>query len=146
MHSPAFRSRIDPLLALLVFVPLLGVCGLVLQRVTTRPETAGIFTLIIIALSVVLMVWMFVSTTYRFKDSELVVKCGPFRRRVPVASIRRVTRTRTLQSAPALSLQRLEIAFGSHETVIISPKDEVGFLAALQARVPTVQLPPVARK
>jgi len=61
----------------------------------------------------------------------------------PLRDIRRLTRTRGVLSAPALSLQRLEVQYGRHSAVMISPNDESGFLDALRSRAPQAELPGV---
>jgi hypothetical protein len=141
MDPQVFRSRIDPLLAALVFVPVLVVCGVVLQRAMARGQPPSGVTLATLVLSIGLVVWIFTTTSYRFVDRDLLVQSGPLRVRIPVAQIRRVTRTRSVLSAPALSLQRLEIEYDTHSVVVISPRDETGFLAALKVKVPSAELP-----
>lgn len=141
MNSQVFRSRIDPLFAVLLFVPILGVCGLVLQKTLRSGQPVSVTALVTIALSLGFVVWIFAATSYRFTESQLLVQSGPFRTRVPVEKIRRVTRTRTVVSAPALSLQRLEITYDKGSTVVISPKDEAGFLAVLKTNAPDAELP-----
>ena len=141
MDPQVFRSRIDPLLAALVIVPVLVACGVVLQRAAARGQPPSGVTLATLVLSVGLVAWIFTTTSYRFVDHDLLVQSGPMRVRVPVAQIRRVTRTRSVLSAPALSLQRLEIEYDTHRFVVISPKDEAGFLAALKVNAPSAELP-----
>ena len=141
MDPQVFRSRIDPLLAALVFVPVLVACGVVLQRSVARGQPPSGVTLATLVLSVGLVAWIFTTTTYRFVEGVLLVQSGPMRVRVPVAQIRRVTRTRSVLSAPALSLQRLEIEYDKHSVVVISPQDEAGFLAALKVKAPSAELP-----
>jgi uncharacterized membrane protein YdbT with pleckstrin-like domain len=141
MDSLVFRSRIDPLLAGLVFAPILLVLGLMVQRLVVRGQWPGTVTLATLVLSIGIVGWIFATTSYRFAESELVVQSGPLRVRVPFAQVRRVTRTRSVLSAPALSLRRLEITYGSHSAVVISPEDEARFLATLRERSPDAELP-----
>ena len=141
MDSLEFRSRIDPLLAGLVFLPIFGVVGLIVYRALVRGQSPGGVTIATLALSIGVIGWIFATTSYRFAERELVVKSGPLRVRVPFDTILRVTRTRSLLSAPALSLQRLEIVYEKHRTVVISPQDDQGFLASLRERAPGADLP-----
>ena len=141
MDPMEFRSRIDPILAGFVFVPILGVMGLVVQRALMRGQSPGIVTVATLALSIGVIAWIFATTSYRFAERELVVKSGPLRVRVPFDKILRVTRTRSVLSAPALSLQRLEIVYEKHRTVVISPQDEARFLATLRERAPSADFP-----
>ena len=141
MDSLEFRSRIDPLLASMVLLPMLGVIGLVVHRVFVRGQSLSVVTIATLALSIAVVGWIFATTSYHFAARELVVKSGPLRVRVPFDTILRVTRTRNVLSAPALSLRRLEIVYKRNRTVVISPHDEQGFLAALRARAPRAELP-----
>lgn len=141
MEPLEFRSRIDPLLAGLVFAPILGVIGLVVQRALVRGQSPSTVTVATLALSIGVIGWIFATTSYRFAERELVVTSGPLRVRVPFDKILRVTRTRSVLSAPALSLQRLEIVYEKHRTVVISPQDEARFLATLHERAPRADLP-----
>lgn len=77
----------------------------------------------------------------RFMERDLLVQSGPMRVRVPLAKVHRVTSTRSVLCAPALSLQRLEISYDQHGTVVISPNDEPRFLAMLQERALSAELP-----
>ncbi len=141
MNPLEFRSRIDPLLAGLVVAPILGVIGLVVQRALVHGQSPSTVTVATLALSIGVIGWIFATTSYRFAEHELVVTSGPLRVRVPFDKILRVTRTRSVLSAPALSLQRLEIVYEKHRTVVISPQDEAKFLATLHERAPRADLP-----
>jgi hypothetical protein len=141
VDAVTFRSRIDLGLAALIFGPLIAACGLVLQRAVARGQIPSMITVGTLAASIGLVAWIFATTAYRLTERELLVTSGPLRVRVPLAEIRRVTRTHSLLSAPALSLQRLEIAYATHGLVVISPKDEAAFLATLKAKAPGVELP-----
>jgi len=90
----------------------------------------------------------FASGTVRLRASAsnctampALVTSGPLRVRVPLAQIQRITPTRSVRSAPTLSLDRLEITYGKGQVVIISPKDHAAFFAAVAARAPQAQLP-----
>jgi Bacterial PH domain len=115
MDPLVFRSRIDPLLAAFVVVPIGGVIGLVVQRVIVRGQSPSAVTVGALVLSIGLVAWIFATTSYRFTERELVVQSGPLRVRVPFDTIRRVTRTRSFLSAPALShIRRTITSLDSH--------------------------------
>lgn len=74
-------------------------------------------------------------TSYTLKETSLRIRCGPFRWQVPYESIQSVTRSRTLLSGPALSLDRLAISCtGRWLPVVISPDDHQRFFADLAER------------
>jgi hypothetical protein len=136
-----FRSRIDPLLVALIVIPIVGVAAVVVQQGVSRGESPNIMVFVSLAASLGVFAWLAATTSYRFTDQELVVRSGPLRYRVPLAKIRRVTRSRSLLSAPAMSMRRLEIAYNTHDTVLISPNDEAEFLATLKRKAPHAELP-----
>jgi len=141
MDTLVFRSRIDPLLAAFVFVPLAITTALQMQRALARGVMPSPISVGVTGLVFALVAWIFAGTSYRVSDTTLAVRSGPLRVTVPLREIRRVTRTRSVLSAPALSLRRLEVQYGPHSTVVISPHDEVGFLDALRSRAPQAELP-----
>lgn len=77
---------------------------------------------------------MLATTDYRFRDDSLHIRSGPFNWTIPVSGIRRIERSRSLVSGPALSLDRLLIRYGKHDWILISPKDKEGFLSELESR------------
>ena len=92
----------------------------------------------LLLLSVGLPVWLIVATNYTLSVAALDVRCGPFVWRVPLREIRSITPTRNPLSSPALSLDRLRIAFGQSKSIMISPRDKERFLKELRNRVPAV--------
>jgi len=85
------------------------------------------------ALGVGLPLWVLTSTSYTLTSGHLVVRSGPFRRRIPIADIVEVTPTTNPLSAPALSLNRLRVT-SRGASVTISPADRGRFVADLEAR------------
>jgi hypothetical protein len=96
--------------------------------------------LIAAALSLGLPLWLLAGTYYELAGGQLLVRCGPFRTRIALDQVRSVKPSRSLASAPALSLDRLAIAYGRFGTVLISPRNKAGFIAALRQQAPGVQI------
>jgi hypothetical protein len=67
---------------------------------------------------------------YGLDDTQLVVRFGVCRKRIPLADISEVHPTHNPLSSPALSLDRLHIQFGLgfFTAVMISPADQGRFL------------------
>ena len=137
-----FRSEVSVgLLGLLVvalFLPLGVTTFIVTPRADARPAllaAGGIHALV-----VVFVVWMYATTDYRVEGDELRIRSGPFRWRVNLPSVRRLRATRSPLSAPALSLNRIEIEYGRFATVLVSPADRQGFIRAVLARAPNAAL------
>lgn len=92
----------------------------------------AVFTLL---LACGLPLWLLASTYYRIDASALIVRSGPFRWTVPLSEIRSVRPSRSLLSSPALSLDRIRIDYGRGRSLMVSPRDREGFLAAIQRRM-----------
>ena len=78
-----------------------------------------------------LPIWMLLSTYYQVGEHELKVRCGPFVWRIDRSSIQSIKPSRTLLSSPALSLDRLEIRYGDHRSIMVSPLSREAFIEDL---------------
>lgn len=68
---------------------------------------------------------------YEILPSQLTVRCGLMRWRIPLSSIQEIRPTRNPLSAPAWSLDRLQIDYsknGERRSLLISPKDKSAFM------------------
>lgn len=92
---------------------------------------------------ILLFAWIWFETGYTITETELLVKCGPFREKIPFGKIRSVRRSRSLLSSPALSLDRLEIRHSQGFTgfTLVSPVDTATFLEELKKRCPQADFP-----
>lgn len=80
------------------------------------------------------------SVAYQLDGDELTIRCGIlFKRTLSVQSIRSIRPTRNPLSAPAASLDRLEISFNKFDTILVSPKDKEGFIGQLRAVNPNIE-------
>jgi len=97
-----------------------------------------ILPLLLVA-SALVIVWSLFETSYRVVGSDLVIRSGPFRSRVPIASIASVTPTHSVSAALALSTNRLDLRCANPERhVLVSPKEPVAFIGALRNVKPTI--------
>lgn len=96
-------------------------------------------SLVLIGVALGWGVWVYASTAYIVTEGGLLVQCGPMRRWADARLVERVRPIRTLLSAPALSLDRLEVS-GGFGAVVVSPKDQKGFVLALRRVAPQVRL------
>jgi len=81
-----------------------------------------------------LPLWLMTSTNYTLCNTTLLVRCGPFKWRVPIEQITTITPTSNPLSSPALSLDRLRIDYGRGQSIMISPKDKSQFIQDLESR------------
>ncbi|MBZ0213861.1 MAG: PH domain-containing protein [Nitrospirae bacterium] len=92
-----------------------------------------------VAAGVFVLVWVLVGALawpveYVLSDEELVVRSGVIRWRVPLGEFVSISATRDPSSAPAWSLDRLKISYGT-KFIMISPDRREEFLDDLEQRV-----------
>ena len=69
------------------------------------------------------------STEYTITEAGILkVKCGfIYNKRFDISKIKSIAKTGNLFASPAPSLDRIELAYGKYDIIIISPKDKDGF-------------------
>jgi hypothetical protein len=130
-----FRSKVDRKLQMIGLITPVVALIAIGTTASVGPELLLLPALLTTGVAA-LTVWIVLSTYYEFTRDLLVAHCGPFSWRIPLNAISRVRESRSVRSGPALSMDRLEIAWGEGRVLLISPADKPGFLAALQARAP----------
>jgi hypothetical protein len=90
-----------------------------------------------------LMLWGCHNIRYELTPSDLIVRAGPFRTTLPLDTIVEVFPTNNPLSAPAPSLDRLQIDYrqetGAKSFALISPKDKEGFVRDLASAAPRLR-------
>jgi hypothetical protein len=128
-----FPSKRDWWLGLLIW-------GLVLLAAVPAFLTPGKGQFIIMFAVILFVGWIWFGTGYGISDDELKIRCGPFRQRIPLREIKEIKKTRSPLSAPACSLDRMEITYGKSKRVMISPADKEGFIRLLVGKSPQIHL------
>lgn len=85
---------------------------------------------------------LWVGTYYLVEGDTLVISGGIVKRRIPIAQITTLRKTRNPLSSPALSMNRIEVSYGIGHMVLISPKEQQAFIDMLLAQNPTIQVDP----
>lgn len=83
---------------------------------------------------------LFFTTHYSIESKTLKIRCGFSRQEVDIASIRKIDDGMNWVSAPALSIDRLELFLHGYDSVVVSPKDKIGFIKELLAIKPSIDL------
>ena len=138
LDHQTFRSKVDAWLTLVVAGGL-GAMWLAPVRRIWAGRTIDTLDIIGPFLATAFIVWVFGSTYYVITADSLIVRAGPIRRTVPLRSVQRLRATHNPLSSPALSLDRIEVRYGS-KRVLISPEDKRGFVSAVMKRSPAVVL------
>jgi hypothetical protein len=93
------------------------------------------FMAVFILIIGLLITYCFVNTYYLIDGNSLVVRSGfLFNKTIPIQSIFEIRDTKSILSAPALSLDRIEVKYNKRDSVVISPKDKLHFIDELQKR------------
>ena len=126
MRKTVYRSGVDLWLIVFVFGVVAGVYGVILfTYFSWSMFITGVLLLTIIA-------WALFDIKYIILDNSLIVSCfsGLFKSTFDIKEITSVRATRTIQSSPAASLDRLEVKCG-RRSVVLSPRKKQEFLAHL---------------
>jgi len=144
LPEEVFRSKVDLWLVLLVFGGTLGGLAVAMSSPSSRaglPRAAGVGIMAVTtALLVLLGVWTYRTTAYVLDDDAMYVRCAGLNWHIAYRDIKSVRATHNPLSAPALSVDRLEIRYGKYAWVLISPKDRAAFIAALKRRAPELEV------
>lgn len=130
------RSKRDAWIVILVWAGmLLGISGAVMQFRSGSPLLHRAMVLGLSVIVVALVLSLLYGISYTLRDEELLIRCGPFRQRIPLAKIDRVRPSRNPLSSPAASLDRLSIKWNEErKRVLISPVDKMEFMNAIDRR------------
>ena len=82
---------------------------------------------------------LLVPCRYTLESDHLLIRCGLIRQRIAYRDITAITPSRSLWSAPALSLQRVKLSYGRTSSQLVSPRERAVFIQALQHRVYAAQ-------
>ena len=130
-----FKSKIDIWLGLVIIISVLFCLAVTIGMAVIMDAAGMLFSLMVMALGVLLPLWILFGTRYVITQDSLEVKSGPFAWHIPISSITSVRKTRNPLSSPALSMDRLQIHYQSGKSLMVSPKDRQGFLAAIHQEI-----------
>lgn len=116
-----------------IVVPMSMIYGVI-----TEPSA---ILLLITALIIVLLCILFFGTKYVIEEDELIVYGGLYKKRIQIKQIRSLRPSKNPLSAPAMSIDRIEITFDPHiQVVLVSPKDKELFVKKLLEVNPNISL------
>lgn len=127
------RSKKDTWLILIIFASVLIplATGIFLLIGTDVDGPLGWALFIIGANTGLVILLLTYPLRYEILPSQLKVRCGLMRWLIPLASIQEVRPTRNPKSAPAWSLDRVQIDYlvdGRTRSLLISPEDKSAFM------------------
>jgi len=80
------------------------------------------------------LMWIWFKTGYTIRDNFLKIQYGPFKWKIKINEIDSIRETRNPFTAPALSMDKVEINYAKFKTVAISPKDKFEFISQLRKK------------
>lgn len=135
MHKTIYRSSISP--AIVLFL----IAVFVFSGKPIVQEGFSWSAIIFLLLPIAFVVYVFASIKYTIVDDHLEVSDGILiRTAIPIQNIKRIKKTRSLLSAPAASLDRIEITYNDNDYIIISPKHRIQFLQHLTSINPNIDI------
>lgn len=129
-----FKSKIDVWFIVLLIL----LFGLILVRLFYDENWIGFaFILFVVAF----ITYMFSTTFYIIENKKVFIKCGIFYNlSIDIANIKRISDSYNIISSPALSFSRIEILYNKFDTVLISPKDKLRFIEAIEKINPQTEI------
>lgn len=124
-----FPSRIDLWIGLALSLPVVLLLGSAVHLLGSGGEV-WVPLLILIGHLGILCAFV-LPCSYRVTSERLMIRAGLLKESIPLDDVQSVVPTRSILSAPALSLQRLEVRLRSGGVRIVSPRDSEGFRAAV---------------
>jgi hypothetical protein len=134
-----FRSRVSP--GLVAFIGAVFFGPLIVDgfKGSAKSELGWVAAFLFGLFS--LIVYFFVTTRYRISGRDLIIQMGWFNySTISIDSIRSIEPSRSILSAPAPSLRRLEIKYNQWDSVLVSPCDQAGFNQCLMTINPNIQI------
>jgi len=144
-NSTIHTSKKDWWIVLIIVGTAIVLAVVALQQISTRGFTQpptwitlGAF----IFYTAIVSIFAF-PVSYEIKPPDLLIRSGLTRSRIPLDAIEAVKPTRNPLSAPALSLDRLQIDYRKKDKIafnLISPQDKTAFLKELVEKTEGLQL------
>ena len=134
-----FKSKIDFWLASIIFSTAFFCVAIVVPMMVRGDLENWILSFMIVILGVVLPLWLLTSTKYKLTEELFHIYCGPFRWDIKLESIQSIEETHNTLSSPALSLDRLRIAYDQDKTIMISPVQKQGFVNVIGHHLSTLK-------
>lgn len=133
-----FKSKVDLWLLVAIDVVVFYACYSIIQSGAVWTTMIGKLALIVGLMAYITYVLFYIK--YEFRGSYLVIYYQPFvKRSIKIDKIKRVEATCNPLSAPAASLDRLKLTYVGG-SILVSPKDKVGFIAYLQHSNPNIKV------
>lgn len=127
-----YKSKVDWWLGLFLVYPIFRSVASIIEG-----EWIGYIGIVLCLLFVV---FISKSTGYIISENHLIVKCMfIINDKIEISKIRKIEKTNSILSSPALSLDRIAIKFNKYDEVYISPKERQAFIDELLKINPEIE-------
>ena len=128
-----FPSKIDCWLLVLLIVAIAGqVFALIAVMIGDASGPVRVAVPAMMAGGVLLTVSVLLRTHYTVSNDKVRIVSGPFVWTIAISEITEIEESRSALSSPALSLDRLRVAYKPDKYILVSPLDKLGFLKAIE--------------
>ena len=134
MKNNTYRSKTGAWLAIVT----IAVCAILYLPLIFISFSWG--ALIILLVLTYFICDMLLNIRYTIDGTALQLRCGFFKSTCDIRQIKEISRTRTIESAPAASLDRIRIRFKKGGDVILSPMHKEEFIRHLMSINPDIRV------
>ena len=128
-----FKSKTGLLIIATVFGTVALLIGLPVYHYLDSGVAPGWPVYLIIAALIALMLWFWFGTRYRIDTMYVHYRCGPFRGKIAINTIREVELNTTMWSGfrPALGTKGIVVKYNKYDEIYFSPDTNETFIQAL---------------
>lgn len=129
MQIKVYKSKISYGVLVTIFLLFFGI--FIYQFFNNNATTKSLVIVFIIhSVTLLFLVYMFVSIKYIIQNKVLKIKCSVFfNKTIAIDSITKIEKTNSLLSSPAASItDRIELSYNKFDSIIISPKCKSDFI------------------
>lgn len=129
-----FKSKIDIWMGIIfILLPIVMIYAAI--------KEPDVITIVITLLIIIMLAMLFFGTKYVISGEQLIIYGGIYKKKIAVNQITSIRATKNPLSAPAMSLDRIEIIYNPHmQMALISPKDKETFVKKLLEVNPKIKL------
>lgn len=121
-----------------IIIPLIIIFSVV---IFLSKDGYSVWTVFALAPAILFIVYLFQNTYYTISYNILNIKSGfLLNTNIDINSITQISETNNMLSAPALSLDRLEIKYNTSRSIMISPSEKDRFIDQLKSINPTITI------
>lgn len=129
--TKTYYSQRSYIILLMVALPLLAPLVLTIEKFSLQSLlTPRVILPILLILLTFVFIYGFFNLRYTIDKDRLDIYYGFFSYKlsIDINSIRKIEKSRSILSAPAASMNRIEIHYNKFDSILISPKDQQEFI------------------